>query len=293
MRFHIAILVAAGTFFAAGPAYAACQPEFSQASQTVTLNAVEIGAGEQARETFQIRVRNRGEDQCPATIRFAREPSAPLDPSFAYQLVAAAQVIEVLPDEIAAPAPRSDVFIPGISAGASSVGVPIQLTLPTEWGIASGTRRETLVLLLVDENENVIDRMLLHINITIPPTVELRIVGATGSNRVVEVDLGSLEPEQMNFSDPFAARIWSTAPYTVSFESENRGALVHSSASDRIPYTLEMDGAAVDLTGAIPVSFGSPTGSLGNLHPLRIVVAPFTARAGDYGDRVRVTVTAS
>ena len=87
-------------------------------------------------------------------------------------------------------------------------------------------------------------------------------------------------------------RIWSTAGYRVSVSSENRGQLVHASNLDRLPYELDFDRRTVNLRGADSFFYPQHTPSLGRLHPLRVVVQPVDARAGDYADRVTVTVTA-
>lgn len=285
------ILLTGSTLFAPG-AMAACAPQFSQGAQTVDINALQIGTGEVARENFQIRVENADNGACTGTLRISRLTSSPTDPAFAYLLVSAGQTIDVLPTESSAPTTKSDVYVPGIPGGAKGRAVPFNITLLTEWGISSGARTEELLVSLLDENNTVVDTMPLYINTYIPPAVELRIVGATGGNSIAEVNLGTLAPDDTTFSDPFAVRVWSTSPYSVFFESENRGALVHESSASRIPYKMNMDGSPVDITGSTPRSFSFATGALGDLHPLSVVVEPFLAPAGDYSDRVTVTVTA-
>jgi hypothetical protein len=269
-----------------------CGPRFMQSSQTVTLNATDVGVGAEARENFQIRVQNEGNGACSATLRFARQTTSAGDPSLRYLLVSGGQVVDVLPSNVSVPSTRSDVSVPGLPGGTNGRAVPFRLTFPTEWGIASGTRREELLVTLVDEQGTAVDTMLLYFDIYVPPAVDLRIVGATGENAIAEIDLGDLESDRVNISDPFAVRVWSTSPYSVSFASEGNGALIHRDGLSRIVYSLRMDGAKVDLTGGTPRSVGHATGPLGDAHPLSIEVQPFVAEAGDYADRVSVTVTA-
>lgn len=276
-----------------GPAaMAACAPELPQGAQTVNVNALEVGTGQVARENFQIRVRNVENGACTATLRISRPTGSSMDAAFLFLLVSAGQAIDILPSEISAPTTRSDIYVPGIPGGTNGRAVPFNITLPTEWGISSGTRTEELLVSLLDENNAVVDTMPLYINTYIPPAVELRIVGATGGNSIAEINLGTLAPEATTISDPFGVRVWSTSPYSVFFESENRGALVHETSASRISYKLNMNGSPVDITGSTPRSFSLATGALGELHPLSIVVEPFRAPAGDYSDRVTVTVTA-
>lgn len=292
---NVTLLTAMVTSLGIAPAAAAaaeCAPRFMQSSQTVTLNATDVGVGAEARENFQIRVQNDGNGACSATLRFARQTTSAGDPSLRYALFSSGQTIDVMPSNVSVPSTRSDVSVPGLPGGANGRAVPFRLAFPTEWGIASGTRKEEILVTLLDAQGTTVDTMLLYFDIYIPPAVDLRIVGATGYNAVADVNLGELESDRVNVSDPFAIRVWSTSPYSVSFESEGSGALVHRDGLSRITYSLRMDGAKVDLTGGTPRSVGRATGPLGDAHSLFIEVQPFVAEAGDYADRVSVTITA-
>ncbi|MEW4448953.1 hypothetical protein [Qipengyuania sp. JC766] len=275
-------------FYGAHASASDCAPRFTQSSQTVTVSATDIGVGGEARENFQIRVQNEGKGECSATLRLARQGTST---AIRYVLTSGGQFVEVLPADLGVPTARSDVFVPGVPSGANGRAVPFRLTFATEWGLESGQQREEILVSLVDEQGVTIDTMSLYFDITVPSAVDLRIVGATGANAIAEVDLGDLEADRVNVSDPFAVRIWSTSPYSVSFQSEGNGALIHRDGASRIAYSLRMNGTKVDLTG-IPRSFGRATGPLGEAHPLLIEVQPFIAEAGDYGDRISVTVTA-
>ena len=290
---NLPLLATLVTSLWAAPATAGeCVPRFIHSSQTVNLAATDVGVGAEARETFQIRVRNQDSGACSATLRFSRQATSVGDPSLRYLLVSGGQVVDVLPSEGSVASTRSDVFVPGLPGGANGRAVPFTLTFPTEWGVESGTRREEMLVTLFDEQGNAADTMLLNFDIYVPPTVDLRIVGVTGGDAIAELNLGELESDRINVSDPFAVRVWSTSPYSVSFVSEGNGALIHRDGISRIPYSLSMDGAKVDLSGGTPRSVGRATGPLGDAHPLLIEVRPFVAEAGDYVDRVSVTVTA-
>ncbi|GFM28674.1 hypothetical protein [Novosphingobium sp. PY1] len=269
-----------------------CSPEFVQSSQSVTVTGLEIGTNAPTSENFQVRLRNDGNGQCGAALRVARLSTSPSS-DLAFILRSGGSVFDILPTETSPGTTSSDVYVPGISGGTNGRALPFVLTVPGEWGMAAGTRQEQLLLSLIGTDGTVFDTMILNIVIDVPPSVELRIVGVTGNNEIAGINLGTLDPQAVNVSDPFGVRIWSTSPYSVTFQSDHMGKLAHDSLGDAIPYKLRMDGSLVDVKGGQAVHFGTRTDSLGDLHPLEVTVEPFTARAGDYSDRVLVTVTAS
>ncbi|RJY09201.1 hypothetical protein D6201_07385 [Aurantiacibacter aquimixticola] len=165
--------------------------------------------------------------------------------------------------------------------------------MPLSWGIGSGLTSSSILVQLISPDGQVVDQLNLAIDINVLPSVALRIVGATGQGRVARVDLGAIENDRINRSQPLGVRVWSTSPYQVTYRSANRGALVQADLPDRIEYELRAAGAVVDLTGNRPSTVGQRTSSLGDLHSLEVVVPPFEAQAGKYGDRVTITVTAS
>lgn len=288
---RISLLLMACTSGFAAPALAAeCRPEFVESTQTVNFSSVEIGVGEFSRETFAVHVRNAADGDCSATIRVRRigtpGPDAPR-----YTLQSGATVFEILA-EGAVPTAHSDLPVANAPSDDRGANVAFQLTLPTEWGLQSGFYGEQIELSLLDPAGAEVDTLTLSLNIDIPRAVALRVVGATGDTSVARIHLGTLSSTEPTASDPFGVRIWSTAGYRVSVLSENRGELVHSSNLDRLPYELDFDRHAVDLRGADSFLYPLHTSSLGRLHPLRVRVGPVNARAGDYADRVTVTVTA-
>jgi hypothetical protein len=276
----------------AAPAAAECAPRFTQATQTVNVNATDVGNSAVARENFDIRVGNDQTGPCSARLRFSRLTGGELRPDSGFQLASGNQEIDILPDESSAPLTKSDLFVPGIAGRSNGRAVPFRLTFATQWGVRSGVRQDEILVNLIDEGGVVVDTMILYVNFSVPDAVELRIVGATGNDRVAEIRLGRLDSTQTNRSDPFAIRVWSTSPYSIAFESENGGSLAKDGGSDRIPYILRLGGREVALNGVISESVGRATGALGDIHPVQVEVEPFVANAGDYADRVSVTVTA-
>ncbi|MEE4209938.1 MAG: hypothetical protein V2I43_11785 [Parvularcula sp.] len=292
IRRIISTITVAGVLGLSAPVFA-CEPEFVQPAQTLSLTASEVGNRLRVEADEQIRIRNTGGGECSAFLRIARLSTSDPDPSRTLSITSGGQIIDILPSDISAASSSSDLFIPGIPGGGiGSRVIPLRFAFPIEWGISSGVTSETLLVQLIDETGTAFDELVLTVNLTVLPTVEMRIVGATGSDRIARLDLGTLNPRIINRSDPFGVRVWSTSPYTVTFASNNVGNLAHETASDRIEYELRAAGRIVDLSGSSPGALGRKTDALGDFHPLEILVPPFVAQAGQYSDRVTVTVSA-
>lgn len=288
---RITLALVACTAVVATPALAGeCRPEFVESTQTVNFSGVAIGVGEFSRETFQVHVRNAADGVCSATVRI-RRVGAQLPGAPGYTLQSGATVFEILA-EGSAPSAHSDLIVPNAPSDDNGAGVAFQLTLPTEWGLQSGFYGDLIELALLDPTGAEVDTMSLVLNIDIPRAVALRVVGATGNTPIARIHLGTLSATAPTTSDPFGVRIWSTSGYRVNVASENRGELVHGSDLDRLPYTLDFDQREANLAGGDSFLYPQHTPSLGRLHPLRVRVEPVTARAGDYADRITVTVTA-
>ncbi|TRD11284.1 hypothetical protein FGU71_05095 [Erythrobacter insulae] len=269
-----------------------CDPRFVENTQTVTVGNVEIGANQVSRTNFGVRVVNEGSGACSAQVRFSRINGTAISTGLSYSLRSESSILEILPDEAATGTSQSDLFIAGIPGGENGRAVPFLLSVPTEWGIEAGFYSEQVQMSLLDETGQVIDTLIVTINVDVPPSASLRIVGATGSEGVARVNLGNITPRDIALSDPFGIRVWSSSSYLVSFASENNGNLRHDNGSDLIPYELRMDERLVNLSGSGEFVFPDKTSSLGRVHRLRVRAGPAVGRAGDYSDRVTVTVTA-
>ncbi len=270
-----------------------CRPEFVDTTENVNVSGIQIGAGERARENFEIRVRNAaGNGPCEAFMRIARRDSVAADDPVQFNFSSGGQRLEVLADDATAGPINNDLFLRGVPGSRNGRAVRVQLGFPTEWGLDAGTYSREFVATLRDANGTLVDTLELSVRVNIPSAVALRIVGASGRGSVRRINLGALDPDAFTRSDPFGLRIWSTSPYRVEFTSENQGVLRHSRGRDEIPYVLRMRGEKVDLMGANGREFVEHTDSLGDLHPLRVMVDPFFAEAGKYADRVRVSVSA-
>lgn len=285
-------MAALAAIAAPAKAQASCSPEFVDRSRTVSVSGVEIGPRERARENFTIRIRNQGDGECAVFLRIARRNAAGLSDTLPFLFSSGGRALELLPNESIPGSIGTDLFIPVIPGTRNGRAVPFRLGIPTEWGVAADVYREEFVVTLHDEGGLLLDTMFLIVVVDIPPAVEMRIVGAAGTNRIKRINLGMLDPQETNRSDPFGLRVWSTSPYRVEFASENLGKLRKEIGDDTIPYTLRMSGAKVDLEGANSREFPQHTGALGDFHSLRVTVDPFFAEAGRYSDQVTVSVSA-
>ena len=278
-----------------------CDPEFASADQTVTIDGINIEPGAIATRSVQLRLRNRapgagsGGGRCPVTIRIARIAPPPGGDFPPYELRGPGnQQLEILPDRAAAGTPGSELSIANAPRGPQGRVVPIQIALPTEWGLRAGTYTDQLEVLLIDQAGNVEARKL-TVTIVIPATASLRLVGAVvggGPGGPAQVDLGTLSSSRPTQAENFGARIFSTEQYSVRLTSSNRGRLRHENADAQIAYKLFFDGRLADLEGGTEYAYSGPTPRLGDFRPMRIVVDPVFADAGNYADRITVTVTA-
>ncbi|QFT76073.1 hypothetical protein [Erythrobacter sp. THAF29] len=285
-------LTAAAALALPTQAQAACNPEFVDRVQTVSVSGVEIGVRERAREDFTIRVRNSGDGECAAFLRIAKRTAAGLSDALPFLFSSGGRVLEVLPNQSVPGSTGTDLFIPAIPGTNNGRAVGMRLGIPTEWGLAAARYSDEFVVTLHDEGGALLDTMIVNVLVDIPPSVSMRIVGAAGTNRVKRINLGMLDPDATTRSDPFGLRIWSTSPYRVEFASENFGKLRKTIGEASIPYTLRMGGTRVELESANSREFPHHTSALGDFHPLRVEVEPFFSEAGRYSDRVTVSVSA-
>ena len=301
MKSFASLTLSALALFAAAPAVAQsdCEAEFTDSAKTVIVQDIIVGGQDFTIERFDLRVRRADREQgtnngvCRAALRIARLSTSPTPNDIAYTLQSRGQNLQILPNEQSPGTTRSDLLLPAIQNGNGGFNLNFQLGIPSGWGARSGAFVDDLIVLLVDEQGQILDTLPLTIVLDVPPAAEIRVVGATGNDAVARVDLGILDPDQVNQSDPFGVRVWSTSPYTVRFRSQNQGRLAHEDRRGLIPYRLFMNRHEVDVQGGVAEQVPEGTSALGDFHPMQILVEPFQARAGFYSDRVEVTVTAS
>jgi hypothetical protein len=275
-------------------ANAACEPSFATGSNVVTLTPVPSFGDQQIAQRFQVEIRNAGSDSCTLRLSAGGDIAAS-DPHFpAYTLLGPNGAIPtaMLAGGNDAAASSSDVTI-NIPAN-GQVLVPYDVSLSVGWGIEARTYDQVLVFRLYptdSQDELATQRTSLSLNI--PTAARIRFSGASATDGAPIVDMGPLSPIGRTVSPPFAIRVLSTAPYLVELVSENRGSLRRVGGTELIPYRLSLSSQDVNLSaGGTVLRVPSHSGPTGTVHPVVIQIDPDPTRhAGNYSDRVTVTVT--
>lgn len=298
MRRLVIVLATAIAAALSSPALA-CDPVFKSGDQTVDIDAADIAAGSSVTENFEARVADDsapggGGGACRAVLAVAHAPVVP-DLDFPPYVLRAPgnNNIEVLPSPSSPGGDTSQVRIDGAPQGPQGEAVPFKVEIKTQWGLTAGTHIEHLVFSLYDENGQLTDTVNIDLRIIVPATISLQLIGAiTGGPGSAQVDLGDLSTTTETHSQPFAALILSTSPYTVSIRSDSQGKLVLDGGAATIPYRLYFDGQEVDLAGSNLRSYAQPSLPQGDTRPMEVIVGPVDAPAGHYSDRVTVSATA-
>ncbi len=268
-----------------------CPLVFDQKDMTVSVVASSPTTAIPAVENFTVNLRNAGEASCQARLLVARlaGKSGALP---AYSL--RRQGVEMFVQASEAASATSFGTAVNVSGGGATVPVAFQIGFPPNWNVEAGAYSERLQFLLVDSSGEILDRMILNVDLRVPSAATLSFVGAvSGSGTGKTIALGKLSQTEETKSPDFGLRVWSNTSYDVSFDSENRGQLVHSNAVDRIAYRMTMNRTPVNLAGISQFLFPRRTFAIGDFHRLAIVVPPVgQALAGDYSDRITVTITA-
>jgi hypothetical protein len=273
-------------------AHAACEPSFVSTTQTVVLIPTSLDGGPLI-ERFDVRVRNDGDTTCTLRLAIGREQGPPTQGFPNFSLTGPGGNIPVVPVQAATSNPNTRVNIT-IPAGQETV-VSYEVRINVGWGDEAGNLEQELVHLLLPENGNsefATARTIL--SLTVPLSVRVRFAGAFGENGPATVEMGLLSPTATTYSPPFAIRVLSNSRYRMDLVSQNAGALVRVGGTERVPYQMTVGSMPVNLAGAGAV-INVPTrpGVSGDVHPVSIAIGPDAERhAGDYSDRVTVTVTA-
>lgn len=281
------------------PAAASAQPadhclfRFAEDTVEMQLNAAELGAGSTVlgSENITIAGLQGTEDAgvCQMALRVSKLTNLSDFPD--YNLRASNRPISPSVSElIGSQASQINLTIP--LSGASTT-VNFQAVVPTEWGLTAGEHLENLQLSLLNQAGVVVDRMKLDLVVDIPKVVDVMFVGSTGTGRTTSVELGQIEQMSETRSEPFGVRIWSSSGYGFTFSSENSGSLRHEQDLDAIPYQLAVNGVSYTLDN-VSSRFTSnvSTAAGGDLYRLSIMVPARRNVAGNYHDRLTVSVNA-
>ena len=285
-------------------ANAACEPSFVEGSNIVTITPPVSFDNQRLVERFSVRVRNDGSEVCTLRLGVGREIASTGLRFPVYSLTG----------------PSGNEPVAGLSGTGDSTGfgsefivpangqvsVPYELRMAVGWGSEAGTYAEDLVFQLLDvqsgreiagqrtRSGRAITNQRTRLSLEIPRSTRIRFAGASRGDGPARIEMGPLSATAPTRSPPFALRILSTSAYRIDLVSQNRGALRRSDGPDLIPYRMTLGGQAVNLSGAAySRQIGRATSSVGDVHPVTIVIDPDSTRhAGQYSDRVTVTVTA-
>lgn len=288
----IALLAAIAAFLPTSASATDCTPSFVMETDSVVINAETFGPRDVAQSSFEIRLQNEGDTSCETQIRITRIEGTADPAELEYTIRSGATEINIQASAGAPTNSQGNLLIQQIPSEAQSFPINFLLTIPTDWGIAAGNYEEQLQMQLLDQDGRVIDTLFFNIVAYVPSAAEIRIVGAAGSGAVATVDLGQIDSRTASRSDPIAIRVFSTSAYVLTFESESNGRMVHENTVDTIPYRMDMDGGTVDLSTTTEFTFTRRTPRIGEIYNLQFSAGPVRARAGDYKDRVTVTITA-
>lgn len=269
-----------------------CRVRFTQDSATIALLAANIGPGHQAfgEEIVSITAAAERDNSAPCRVdlRLSRLTSDPSFPNYRFTVLgrplqpAISETVTGAQNEIIATIPSSR----------GGLSVNLQANAPADWGTRWGRYNEQLQLSLVGASGDILDRLALNLELQIPKAVDVMFVGATGTGRTKQIDLGVLSATEATRSQPFGLRVWSSSGYKVDIASENSGTLAHLQGMDAIPYRLEIDGSDMALTaGAAVFSKANHTSRTGDLYRLGVSVPARRSVAGDYQDRITVSVS--
>lgn len=284
-------LIAVG-FGAPANAQTTCNARFADRSVLLEIPDVELGAPRVYEQRELVRVEpvdREGQTDCRLSVRVSFADASEVFPK-AYL---SGNGMPVLP-AIDAGVGTVDSDIPVAQIGSRGGGaVQFAISIPTDWGLPAGTRSQQFRLTLLDRFGSPLDEATMVARVRIPRSVDLKIVGSRTGGSIGQINLGVIEAGRETRSTPFGMRVWSSSGYTVTLESENRGTLMHEEGIDRIDYDLSVNGFEAQLEGRNPVVVSARhTDGVGDYYPMEIVVRPQRPLAGEYQDRVTVSVTA-
>jgi spore coat protein U-like protein len=133
---------------------------------------------------------------------------------------------------------------------------------------------------------------------SVSTAVELSLVDTGGAFNVGDstqlLDFGTLTQGE---NQAFDLRVRGNANFDVALQSANSGVMAHTTASSNVPYTLEVDSGAVDLSSGNPVTVASFTGGTttidGQVYEIRVTIGSLSGTgSGTHEDNITVTVSA-
>lgn len=273
-------------------AVAECLPSFTSSPTTVILTPGATFGNNELSEVFSVRLRNDGDTSCDLRLTVGRDVGAS-DPDFPpYRLIGPNGAVSTIGSDGGGDSLENSVTVT-VPAG-TEVPVRYQVGTRVGWGAEAGDYIEELVFRLRefgDRSDPVRQRA--ELRLTIPTVARIRFAGAGRTSGAAQLELGTLSTTAPTRSPPFAIRVLSTSAYQMVLVSQHAGALQRIGGAERIPYRMRVGGRLMNMAGGSDlISRNRHTGPRGDLHPVSVVIDPDPERrAGDYTDRVTVTVT--
>ena len=274
-------------------AHAECEPAFVDGSSTVRLVPPTAFNNDVLIESFQVRIKNSGDEACVLRLGVGRRLAGGSRQFPTYSLSGPDGKVPL--PSLAGAANNGGFGREIVIAAGEQVAVPYDVRMTVGWGSEAGTLTEDLVFQLYDSRPGrpvvTQDTQLL---LEIPKMALIRFAGISGLNGPALVEMGTLSPNSLTTSPPFALRVLSTSAYRMELVSDNNGALRKIDGSYLIPYSISLRGKKLRLDGANDaIETNRHTSSTGDVHPVKITVQPDPEYpAGEYSDRIFVTVTA-
>jgi hypothetical protein len=271
-------------------AHADCSPNFVEGAKEVYLAANDSMDNVQLTDSFQLRLRNDSSEECRIRLSATRDLGAS-DPAFPeFRLSGPTGTLHI---NSASPADVSGGGAVLVIPPHGETPVSFTVAMPVGWGMRSGDYVEQLVFGVgLNGRQVLLDTEQVRLRLHIPATSRLRFAGALGQGGAARIDLGQLSTSAPTTSAPFGVRVFSTSGYQLRFVSQSGGYLERVDGPDKIQYQMYVDGRPLNLVAGDQIMTARYTPSLGDIHPVSIVVQPDTTwHAGNYSDRVTVSVT--
>ncbi len=197
---------------------------------------------------------------------------------------------------VALPAARDRNLLSGVFArGQAKRRLDYHLFVAPEQGVSPGGYQDAVKIAVYEgdlTSYRLADSRTVKIRTQVAAVVEVSLIDGGGRRDLAGarsvLDFGRLETGETKH---FRIDVKTNAGYDITLESENRGALrlADATASSRVPYTLSLDGLALDLGAAVSLPFSTARPS----HRFAVTIGRIgNALSGRYQDNILVTVTA-
>lgn len=253
----------------------------------------EVFAFDRAIAESELTVRNRGEAPCALVVSIETLAGAP--PPFA--ITGADLFVDVLAPDLQEP--QREEVVPGVFELPLGPGeqrtVRLDFIADQSAVVPAGTYEEQVELTVREQTDAVPpERFVLSIGVDAAPQAQVNLSGTDGTYGVATTD-------RIDFGEPEAGeerrlfvQVRANADTRVTMRSREGGRMAHASVPGAyVPYVVEVDGQAVDLSAPAVVGAYGPTAMEGLNRPMTVrlgeTVNPY---AGEYTDEIVVEIAA-